>query len=285
MMDILLDADFQKSCKPVKRIAIGAKVTVDATGTGDWVVGEVFLYDAKLKKVTICEINTGELVVVIQPQLLRVTDYWWNQIRVKDQEEDYEEEEEDYEDGDDYPESLEDEDAEDEDAEAEEEAEGGSVVKEKYKARYKKTVTSQGRVSLHNGDPVSQELAGMSVEDTYQHIATQTKSEAAVSDLSIRWSHLNKGQQRMLLGNWYRNWLRDFGDDTLMDKLVEQVKEYIAKPEHYNAGWDVILECYTDHDIKDEIQGATTLRGAIRKLKPLVDSHAAASIEVLSTVF
>lgn len=302
MINILLEADFQKSCKPVKRVSVGAKVQVDASGAGDLVVGVVTDYDAKAKMVTICEAGTGELVSVLQPQLTRITDYWWEQIlKSFDSEAEYEDEgedDEDYEDED--GEGPEEDEAEEDEEEGEGEGEGGSVVKEKYKARYLKTVTSQGRVSLHNGDQVAQELAGMSVEDTYQYIATQTKSKAAVSDLSIRWSHLNKGQQRMLLGNWYRNWIRDFGDydptnaktvlrlmtdGEKMAELVKRVKEYANESDHYSNGWDVIVETFTDREIEDEIKGATTLKGAVRKLKPLVQGRSDMRSEVESTAF
>jgi hypothetical protein len=54
--------------------------------------------------------------------------------------------------------------------------------------------------------------------------------------------------------------------------LVDQVKAYAAEPEHYNAGWDLVVEAMTDDEIATELGKVTTLKSAIRKLRPLVET-------------
>jgi hypothetical protein len=51
--------------------------------------------------------------------------------------------------------------------------------------------------------------------------------------------------------------------------LVEAVKAHALA--HYNdGGWDVIVECFDDAQIRTEIGRARTVEGAIRKMRPLV---------------
>jgi hypothetical protein len=58
-----------------------------------------------------------------------------------------------------------------------------------------------------------------------------------------------------------------------MNDLVPAVREHAQA--HYSAGgWDVIVECWSDADIRAHIGRARTLRGAIRKLKRIVDVFA-----------
>lgn len=208
LTDILSNADFRNSSKPVKRIAVGAKVLVDASGSGDWVVGVVGTYDAKAKMVTLFQAGTGDEVQVRQPQMFRINDSWWKTIQ-----DSFNEDEACAAIADDLKAELEIEQVIEQELEEEDgDDEGGSVVKARYKARYVTTHTNSGRLSLHNGDAVAKELAGLAVEDSYKYVAEKTNHTAQVSDMAVRWSHLNKGQQRMLLGNFYRAWLRDFGD-------------------------------------------------------------------------
>ena len=52
-------------------------------------------------------------------------------------------------------------------------------------------------------------------------------------------------------------------------KLIEQVKAYAR--EHYeDGGWDVIVECWSDEDIAEQIGSARTLNGAIKRFKDIV---------------
>ena len=51
--------------------------------------------------------------------------------------------------------------------------------------------------------------------------------------------------------------------------LVAAVQAYALA--HYNeGGWDVVYETYEDAELAEAIGGATTLQGALAKLRPLV---------------
>ena len=59
-----------------------------------------------------------------------------------------------------------------------------------------------------------------------------------------------------------------------MKTLIEAVKEHAI--EHYTQdGWDVIVECYSDSEIADLVQGAATAGDAIQAvlthIKPIYD--------------
>jgi hypothetical protein len=55
-------------------------------------------------------------------------------------------------------------------------------------------------------------------------------------------------------------------------EVVEAVKAHALA--NYNAGgWDVIVEAWTDEDIASAIGAARTLKGAIKKLAPVIDVY------------
>jgi hypothetical protein len=55
-------------------------------------------------------------------------------------------------------------------------------------------------------------------------------------------------------------------------KLIEQVKAYALL--HYECGgWDVIVECWSDADIAEQISKARTLNGAIKRFKDIIDIY------------
>ena len=49
-------------------------------------------------------------------------------------------------------------------------------------------------------------------------------------------------------------------------ELVEAVRRH-AINNYERDGWDILVECYSDGDILELIGNATTLQGAIRKVK------------------
>lgn len=151
----------------IQRATPGSYVKADLTGTGDWVVGRIVMMDRK-DWVTI-DTPDGQ-VKVVKPAVYKAT---------KDE---YEE----------YLEKVVDSTIIDE----------GTIVKPEYRAKYVDCVSPQGRKSLHNGDEVALELEGKSLNEAYAIVATKTKT--SVHDLYQRWSHLNNGQQRMLVGNYLR---------------------------------------------------------------------------------
>jgi|TARA_Y100000052_G_scaffold27190_1_gene34003 hypothetical protein len=62
-----------------------------------------------------------------------------------------------------------------------------------------------------------------------------------------------------------------------MTQFLEQLKAHAIA--HYNEdAWDVIVECYTDHELAALVGRASTLQGAIRKClavtKPIAERRA-----------
>ena len=47
-------------------------------------------------------------------------------------------------------------------------------------------------------------------------------------------------------------------------ELVKVVKEHAMK--NYEKGWDVLVECYSDDQISEEIGDVNSVAGAIRKI-------------------
>ena len=52
--------------------------------------------------------------------------------------------------------------------------------------------------------------------------------------------------------------------------LVEDVKAH-AVAHYMDGGWDVIVECWDDSTIAEQIEGASTLAEAIKAFEPIVD--------------
>ena len=57
------------------------------------------------------------------------------------------------------------------------------------------------------------------------------------------------------------------------DQLVALVRAYAEKPEHYERGWDVVVEAMDNAEIAAEIGNASTLLGAVRKLAPGINTR------------
>jgi hypothetical protein len=62
--------------------------------------------------------------------------------------------------------------------------------------------------------------------------------------------------------------------------LVAAVKAHAQ--EHYQAGWDVVVETMTDEDIAERIGKARTAKGAIAKVAEMVEVQTDRRIEVLA---
>lgn len=66
--------------------------------------------------------------------------------------------------------------------------------------------------------------------------------------------------------------------------LVEAVKEFAIR--HYSEdGWDIIVECYSDNEIKNIIGKARTEQGAIKKVREANSAYSAYRDEIRSTAF
>ena len=60
--------------------------------------------------------------------------------------------------------------------------------------------------------------------------------------------------------------------EALTAKIVEAVRAHAL--ENYNKnGWDVVVESYTDEEIKSLIGNCWTVSGAIKKMKPYVEGR------------
>jgi hypothetical protein len=55
-------------------------------------------------------------------------------------------------------------------------------------------------------------------------------------------------------------------------ELIAQIKAH-ALAHYEDGGWDVIVECWSDEDIAETIGKATTLRGALKKIRDIVSVY------------
>lgn len=66
--------------------------------------------------------------------------------------------------------------------------------------------------------------------------------------------------------------------------LIKAVKDHALA--HYNdGGWDVVVECWDDAQIAEQIAGATTEAGAIAKFKSLVSIWADQQADARNSAF
>jgi hypothetical protein len=62
-------------------------------------------------------------------------------------------------------------------------------------------------------------------------------------------------------------------------ELVQTVKDY-ALTWYHDGGWDLVVECWSDAEIEETIQGAKTDRGAIRKVWAVIKNQHAHRAEI-----
>lgn len=67
-------------------------------------------------------------------------------------------------------------------------------------------------------------------------------------------------------------------------ELIREVKRY-ANDHYADGGWDVIVECFTDEELNKAIGRATTLRGAIHKLRASVNVWADRQADAMNSEF
>ena len=66
-------------------------------------------------------------------------------------------------------------------------------------------------------------------------------------------------------------------------QMIEAVKRYAY--EHYEEGWDVVVECWDKADYVEVIGKARTVEGAIRKVAEGVNHITAYRREIEATAF
>lgn len=76
-------------------------------------------------------------------------------------------------------------------------------------------------------------------------------------------------------------WVRN---QTVKEVLIQAVKDHALA--HYNdGGWDVIVECWEDEQIGEAIGKATTVTGAIKKIKGIVSVYADYQADAINSAF
>jgi len=86
-----------------------------------------------------------------------------------------------------------------------------------YRGGYTEAVSSSGNKSLHNGDEVARQLAGMSPRDVVELAEAVLGMEPGI--LWTKYRNLNPGQQRMNSGNRIRNAIKR-GDIVASDVIA-----------------------------------------------------------------
>lgn len=69
-----------------------------------------------------------------------------------------------------------------------------------------------------------------------------------------------------------------------MDALVAAVRAH-AEAHYQDGGWDVIVECWEDSDIVEEIGRARTAKGAIAKVAGIVSVYADREADARNSAF
>lgn len=194
--------------RAIKRRSIGSLVAVDVTGAGEMVYGTIVDIDGGKTTIEPAD-GSQEVITPAGTELFKPTqaevDAWAKGDSEKPTKKAPSKKVEADPDSDFLPSEYDDEDAEDD-----EDDEGSrSIVPEKYRASYSEDRTADGRKTLHNNDKVAGELAGKDLAEVKKHVAAKIGTSAAM--FTKRWGHLNNGQQRMLIGNAYRQWLKENG--------------------------------------------------------------------------
>lgn len=66
--------------------------------------------------------------------------------------------------------------------------------------------------------------------------------------------------------------------------LVEAVRDFAIL--HYEVGgWDVVVECWSDYDIYEEVKNCRTEKGAITKVAKAAGTYNDYRAEIIATAF
>lgn len=68
------------------------------------------------------------------------------------------------------------------------------------------------------------------------------------------------------------------------EDLIQQIKRH-AEDHYTEGGWDVIVECWDDEQIANQIGRCTTVEGAIKKFKDVVSVYADRQADAINSVF
>lgn len=111
----------------------------------------------------------------------------------------------------------------------------------------------RGQAYLRRGHKLHQ-VTPMPLKDPQQETA---EAQAALERVNQNWQEQPKPARKYT-----------------QHELVKVVKDHALK--HYDTpgmGWDFLIECYSDKDIAELIEGARTPAGAIKKAKVMASAH------------
>ena len=192
----------------MKRIDLGNRIKADTAGTGNIEIGTITEFNKRDGIVTFRSVVDGTEIMINRSAAMKCTKAEFDAATGQQQEEagmDDEmmiAEQEETETEDLTMEDLEAEELET-DEESEEGTDGRSIVPRKYRDLYKARNAANGIKDMDCGDALASTLRGKKLEEVYE-IAAEAL-EVGVEELKAKYSHLNNGQQRMVLGNRIRN--------------------------------------------------------------------------------
>lgn len=72
---------------------------------------------------------------------------------------------------------------------------------------------------------------------------------------------------------------------TVTTEYLVAVVRGVAQRDYNTGGWDVIVECWTDEMIADQIKGAQTAMGALRKMSPVISVYRDRYADAINSAF
>jgi len=191
----------------IKRVVKGGYVKADTIGNGTWEIGRITKADNT--HVWFESAQDGEVIRIQRSEAYKATAAEFE--AAKGEQESPEPPKASTADVEDF--RLEQEADGEEEGDVEEDVEGegtgdeesSEMVKRKYKERYQKLTIGKRQTQVC-GDELSIKLANMDTQDVYEWAAEI--AEIPTEDLVARYEHLNHGQQRMILSNRIRAYLR-----------------------------------------------------------------------------
>ena len=194
----------------LKRVDVGNRVKADTTGFGEFEAGTITRYDKNRGYVYFESLRDGEEVWVGRSDALKCSKKEFETFRAKFQEQ-HDEAVEQFQDA---PVDVESEELpglveEDEDEQQEVTTASRSIVPQKYRDRYVRNRVERA-VYVDCGDYTAAWLRGKTLHQVYE-----TAAELLDLDLDTlyeKYSHLNNGQVRMVLGNRIRKAVNELSE-------------------------------------------------------------------------
>ncbi len=207
------------------RIVVGMNACVDVDGRGTYVYGKVVDVDGKNGKVAIEPADGSAEIVVPRSEVYKATP-----AEVEAFADMAESDEAGDDEGTEASEATDDAEASDEGDEGDDAAErtGLAAAVPKYRGGYTKAKLPSGRQTLHNNDSVALQLHGLELADV--QAAAEKEMGLDPGHFARKYGHLNKGHQRMTIGNALRAFRKkEAAEAALRAVEAEQAKAAKAK--------------------------------------------------------